>query len=288
MYTQRNTGGTASAQPAPAGPLGRKCTCHGPKKTNAAGHHPEQTRQVETGVAHRPTESLTGWSLNRTADAPLYGHRFNQINIFSHAVRNPATATLYETDEQTETLDAGIDAGATTADGGNSTSVTCGVTGSWVTIPNGVTLLATLNGNKLGAEFDMIAQFSPTAIPCSCACGEYRQYVRGEFKRNGATVTHRLCGANLDPTTFQEDCARIGGTDYKYGYRSIPFATSKFTAPDQATGCRFEGFDAPGIRGSSGDTLELTLDFRATLIDTCNGATLDGAEWSVAGMATVP
>jgi hypothetical protein len=162
------------------------------------------------------------------------------------------------------------------------------VTGSFSSIPSG-TVPATLSGSKLGATFNMIGDFSPTKIPCSCSCGEYRQYVRGTFTKNGSNVTHALCGTNLDPTTFQEDCARIGGTDYKYGYRSIPFATSKFTQPDQATGCRFEGFDAPGITGSSGDTLAVNLDFQASLIDTCNGYTnLTNASWSVSGSATVP
>jgi len=134
----------------------------------------------------------------------------------------------------------------------------------------------------------MIGKFSPS-IPCNCSCGEYRQYVRGEFTRNGSTVTHPLCGTNLDPKTYQEDCGRIGGKDYKYGYRSIPFATSKFTDPDQATGCKFAGYDAPGITGSSGDKLGVNLDFIGKLIDTCNGnKELASSSWSVQGTATVP
>jgi hypothetical protein len=217
------------------------------------------------------------------------GHAFGRIHVVPAGrpvARTVPSSTLFLTDEGTETITAGpvmAESGAAPTAG-----VTCGVTASWVDIPNSVSLPATLSGTELGVPFDMIAEFSPTQIPCSCACGEYRQYVRGEFKRNGTTVTHRLCGTTLAPTNFQEDCARIGGTDYKYGYRSIPFPTSKFENPDQATGCRFVGHDYPRIRGASGDTLEINLDFYAELVDTCRGATLAGAEWSVGGSATVP
>jgi hypothetical protein len=198
------------------------------------------------------------------------------------------TVSLFQTDEGTETIQApetDVLEGTTTA----TTVTECGVDGTWVSIPNGVTLHATLTGRKLGASFDMLADFSPINIPCSCSPGEYRQFVSGTFTRNGSPVTHPLCGTNLHPTTPQEDCARVGGTDYKYGYRSIPFGNSRFTNPDQASGCRFEGHDEPGITGSSGDTLALQLDFSAELVDTLRGiGGLQTAQWSVAGSATVP
>jgi hypothetical protein len=197
-----------------------------------------------------------------------------------------STVSLFETGEGTETLH-GEPSGTMAADGGGAPAASCGVTGSFSKIPNGV-MTASFIGSKLGASFDMIADFTATAIPCSCSCGEYRQYVRGVFKKNGTTVVHRLCANTLDPTTYHEDCATVGGTDYRYGYRSIPFASSKFTSPDQATGCRFEGYDAPGIVGASGDRLQLSLDFYADLVDTCRGMTLTGSAWSVIGDAIVP
>jgi hypothetical protein len=176
-----------------------------------------------------------------------------------------------------------------TANGGSSA---CSVTGSFSSIPSGA-VAATLTGTKLSAAFAMTGTFTPSgfvffAIPCTCWCGEYRQHVRGKFTRNGSAVTHALCGSNLDPTTFQEDCGIFGGTSYRYGYRSHAFATSKFT-PDQAGGCTFEGQDAPGITGSSGDTLAMNLDFKGELIDTCHGNTvLASSAWTVSGTATVP
>jgi hypothetical protein len=134
----------------------------------------------------------------------------------------------------------------------------------------------------------MIGEFSPS-VPCNCSGGEYRQYVRGRFTSNGSNVTHRLCGTNLHPTNYQEDCGVFGGTTYKYGYRSIKFGNSYFTNPDQATGCRFVGFDRPGIGGASGDTVSVNLDFLGGLIDTDNGnRVLAASMWSVVGSATLP
>jgi hypothetical protein len=165
---------------------------------------------------------------------------------------------------------------------------TCGVTGSFSSIPKG-TLQATLSGSKLGATFNMIGNFSPTSKSCSCSCGEYRQYIRGSFTKNGRPVVHALCGGNLEQKVFNEDCVIQGGTNYRYGYRSLSFATSKFTHLDQATGCRFEGFDAPGITGASGERLAVNLDFQGALVDTCNGnKVLASSSWSVSGSATVP
>jgi len=211
------------------------------------------------------------------------------------AEQKSAAATLVtgeggdqETETVTRTAD-GMDAGAGPSDGGlppGGAPPACKSVSGTANLPSG-TLPATLSGNKLGASWSMSADFtSDPADPAVCGpCGEYRQYVRGTFTKNGRTVTHRLCGTDLDPTTFQEDCAQIGSTQYKYGYHSIPFANSRFSRPDQATGQRWDGRDAPGITGSSGDTLGVNLDFQGSVIDTCNGATLGGSTWSVSGTA---
>jgi hypothetical protein len=202
-------------------------------------------------------------------------------------VRAARTSTL-EPDGDTETVAATETQALPDGRPDISAFSICGVSASFSTIPSGA-VAATLSGTKLGATFDMHGNFSATRIPCSCSCGEYRQYVRGYFKKNGSTVTHHLCGTDLDATNYQEDCVSIGGKDYKYGYRSNAFATSNFVNPDQATGCRFEGHDYPGIRGSSGDSLEVNLDFIGILIDTCDGnVTRAASNWSVQGTATVP
>ena len=157
----------------------------------------------------------------------------------------------------------------------------------FTSIPSGK-LTPTYSGGSFGASFDMKAEFE-TPIPCTCVSGEYRQFVRGWFKANGAKVTHRLCGSDLDAASYQEDCTRIGGTDYKYGYHSIPFATSKFTNPDQATGCNFIGYDRPAITGTTGDVLEMNLEFIGKLVDASDrDRELKSSSWSVVGSVTVP
>ena len=208
------------------------------------------------------------------------------------STKGPATRSIMsDGDTETLTVHDGGDCSSsgkaaqatTTIDGGSG----CSALGTFSSIPKNTTLVASLTGSKLHRAFSMIGAFAPS-IPCTCSCGEYRQFVRGTFTKNGSSVTHPLCGTNLDPTTFQEDCGIVGGTSYHYGYRSQPFATSKFT-PDQAGGCTFEGIDDPGILGASGDILAMNLDFKGQLIDTCNGNNiLDSAEWSVGGTAAVP
>ena len=169
-------------------------------------------------------------------------------------------------------------------------SHTCAPTGSFTSIPAG-TIPAVFGSGKFGASFDMKASFS-APIPCNCSCGEYRQFVRGYFNYNGSDLTHNLCSNTLSRTTWHEDCVTSGGTDLKYGYHSIPFATSKYKNPDQATGCDFEGFDFPGFSVgslSSGDTLEMHLEFEGKLVDACDGdKQLKSSSWTVEGSGTVP
>jgi hypothetical protein len=243
-------------------------------------------RDGSCGCGGRCTSSSKSRSL--TASAPKSGFDFGSIRIFPD--RPPATGTLVPVGEGTETLSS---QSATTADsdaGAAAPNCSSGVSGgSFSSIPNGVTLPATLTGNKLGATFSMVATFVPTQAGCASNCGEYRQYVRGQFVRNGTPVAHALCSNMLDPATYYEDCANIGGTIYKYGYHTIPFGTSYFDNPDQPNGLTFHGYDAPGLPGSSGDNLSLQLDFRGQLVDACNGdSVFRTAEWSVAGAATVP
>lgn len=156
---------------------------------------------------------------------------------------------------------------------------------TFTSIPSG-TLAATLSGGRLQAPFVMRATFD-TPIPCTCANGEYRQYVRGTFTAGGATVTHMLGpGRPMSATVFQEDGDVGAGT--VYGHRAIPGTKSRFR-PDQATGCQFEGEDEPGISAPSGTAVTMNLDFRGDLIDTSDAnRVVTTASWSVAGSGTMP
>jgi len=141
---------------------------------------------------------------------------------------------------------------------------------------------------KFAAPFRMEASFAPSGEGCDCHWGEYRQYVKGYLKTNGATYVHQLHARTLD-SSYQEDYWNQGGTWYHYGYRNQRFGTSYFDNPDQATGCDFHGYDLPRISGSSGDTLEINLGFKGQLIDTRDPAhPLASQEWTVSGTGTQP
>lgn len=158
---------------------------------------------------------------------------------------------------------------------------------NFTSIPSGK-ITASFSGSTLGAPFDMKGSFV-TNTPCNCSYGEYRQYVRGYFKSDGTKVTHNLCSNTLDESTYHEDCATSGGTNLKYGYRSIPFGTSNFNNPDQAGGCDFVGWDHPGISGATGKSLEVKLEFLGALIDTSSSnKVLKASSWSVEGSGTAP
>jgi hypothetical protein len=188
-------------------------------------------------------------------------------------------------DVVTETNGGGA---ATTGGGGTATPTAgCSVTGSFSTIPSG-NLAATMSGNRLGGSFTMISNFvASSGSGCTCSCGEYRQYVWGTFTANGNPVVHSLGGGrNLHPTTPQEDGDVGAGT--VYGHRSVLGTQSRFL-PNQATGCRFEGADQPGIASAtSGTVLAMNLGFRGDLIDTCNSNNVIAtSSWSVRGTGTV-
>jgi hypothetical protein len=159
------------------------------------------------------------------------------------------------------------------------------ISASFSSIPSG-TVAATISGGRLQGPFVMRATFD-TAIPCTCANGEYRQYVRGSFTAGGRTVNHMLGpGRPLDPSTFQEDGDVAAGT--VYGHRAVPGTKSRFR-PDQAGGCRFEGEDEPGISAASGTAVAMNLDFKGDLIDTADSnRVVTTASWSVAGSGTMP
>jgi hypothetical protein len=155
----------------------------------------------------------------------------------------------------------------------------------FTSIPSG-TVAAALNGSRLEAPFVMQATFA-TPVPCNCANGEYRQYVKGKFTSGGRPVTHNLGpGRPLSATAFQEDGDFAGGT--AYGHRSTAGPKDLFL-PDAAGGCKYAGEDEPGISDVSGKVVTMNLDFRGDLIDTLDAnRVVTTASWSVSGSATIP
>ena len=223
------------------------------------------------------------------SDPPvLHGHDFSRIPVFSSSA--PESPTRLPDGVETETQ------GPAPAPGVFPPSPPppppraaaddhCRTTGSFSSIPSGV-LTATMTGTKLGTTFNMVGDFD-AAIPCDCSRGEYRQWVRGVFTANGASVTHFIGpGITLHPATFQLD-GNATTANY-FGRRDYRTTYSHFE-PDQAGGCQFQGQDIPGISAGSGTVLAVNLDFQGKLIDTGDGnRELAAASWSVQGSGTVP
>jgi hypothetical protein len=113
--------------------------------------------------------------------------------------------------------------------------------------------------------------------------GQYRQYVRGEYRQNGVPQQHRLDDGPMTMNNWTED--KIGGK--RYGYRarsngapSAWFADAAFSQTDTANGPYLRTFDTPSATAQDD---EMELHFRGVLIDTRTNAVLDTRTWSVIG-----
>ncbi len=278
-----------------AGPTGECKECRSKRRSSSNGLGKRSLKGGKKAATGKTTTTYLHRSLSN-------GHDFGRLDVLDRSsptrLSDQRTITTGNDDNITATIGASLSRSylhtlgpeITETQAIASPSHSCVPTGSFTSIPSG-TIPAVFGSGKFGASFDMKASFS-APIPCNCSCGEYRQFVRGYFNYNGSDLTHNLCSNTLSRTTWHEDCATIGGTDLKYGYHSIPFATSKFKNPDQATGCDFEGFDFPGFSVaslSSGDTLDLHLEFEGKLVDACDGdKQLQSSSWTVEGTGTVP
>jgi hypothetical protein len=154
-------------------------------------------------------------------------------------------------------------------------------------------------------QFAMVARFSAPAHPADCRCGEYRQFVRGDFIRNGQRLDQPLVspsgGAPLSVLprppagalgdNFLEDSLQksTSGSNLRYGHRDDLPGNSDITdryLPIRATGCEYRGFDFPFLEGRPGDTYVIDLDLRGLIVDVCNRTAgkpqeLARKEWSV-------
>lgn len=155
-------------------------------------------------------------------------------------------------------------------------------------------------GTMFTEDFDMFIDFDPNAgYPTTCAVGEYRQFVRGEFRRNGVVKTHLLADPNGGPApamlprpaagaagdNFQQDGLDHPGPPrqlFFYGHRmGPPFATDVWL-PDRETGCQYRGHDGPGAGGATGDSVSAVLDFIGNAVDAASAdEVLATASWTV-------
>jgi hypothetical protein len=149
---------------------------------------------------------------------------------------------------------------------------------------------------SITGHFRMLAQFSKY---CGCADYEYRQFIRGHWKRTrggittdlGGTFTSEPAGA-LTPG-WQED-GNTTAAAVNYGHRAqtaegINQYVDDTGATDQAGGCRFEGDDSPGGPDSvmSGDVFDVDVNFRGEIQR--KGSAVETKHWTaIKGMFPVP
>ncbi|WP_406458011.1 hemopexin repeat-containing protein [Streptomyces sp. NBC_00876] len=155
-----------------------------------------------------------------------------------------------------------------------------------------------------GRTFDMQATMRQ-AHPSLCACGEYRQYVRGDFLYDGTRKNFLLQdGTGVPPVpllprpepgaaddNFREDGRPASQNlfthvDAHYGHRTGPTATvdvnDVYQPFPRRTGCAYTGHDTPMTQAAPGAFIRIDVDFRGRVIDTCNGgAVLQQSDWTV-------
>ena len=145
--------------------------------------------------------------------------------------------------------------------------------------------------------FQVRAQFSNT---CGCADYEYRQFIRGHWRRERAGVVTDLGptfntlpgGAGL-PAAFIED-GNTSSAALNYGHRAQPAeAINRYLdasgAVDQAGGCTYESEDTPGGADGvqPGDVFDIDVNFRGEVQR--NGRAVRTLHWTaIRGRFPVP
>jgi hypothetical protein len=144
-------------------------------------------------------------------------------------------------------------------------------------------------GDNFFAAYNIMAVFTNSA-GTSCANGEYRQLVKGQFSVDGTVISHVLCGSTIMSTDVWREDGCPPTACSAYGHRACPpRAWSAYTNPDQATGSQYAAYDQPGFRNiQPGNTYTIDLQFLGQLVDTSSGATLASRTWSVSGQLTAP
>jgi hypothetical protein len=157
---------------------------------------------------------------------------------------------------------------------------------------------------RCGGEFDMHAVFTD-ANPSIPACGECRQFIRGEFEVNGQPVSYiakehgvatpRLMRPRPGPDSTDDNFIEDGQAasnplnqfhvDLDYGHRNASVGNDNrndMYLLKRRSGAEYLGRDEPRGVGPPGTFYKIDVDFRGQLIDVCNGGTvLFTREWTV-------
>jgi hypothetical protein len=123
---------------------------------------------------------------------------------------------------------------------------------------------------SINAKFNMSARFSEY---CGCSDYEYRQYIRGHWKRERGGVVTDLGGTfTTEPAgrlneAFDEDGNNTTAA-LNYGHRNqTAEAGNQYSEADHATGCVYEGEDNPGGPDNvmPGDVFDIDVNFRGDI-----------------------
>jgi hypothetical protein len=159
------------------------------------------------------------------------------------------------------------------------------VKGNFVDIPSGEITAERKIGNKLGAMFNMKANFElndEASEDADCSKGVFVQYVSGKFIINGESINHRLpFGNKLDENLWNLDGP--ADTDNYYGKRGWNGDRASQYTP-HPNGGKFSGSDFPGLNVSEDEYGIVDLRFKAQLLDTGRKLILKERLWSVKGM----
>jgi hypothetical protein len=179
---------------------------------------------------------------------------------------------------------------------------------------------------RLHRDFEMEAGFEPAGREGDCSKGEYRQFVRTVWKRDG--VPQRTPGETNAATFVEDRSVSQGGLISVYGHRVLarpnPCSSVSVYSPHPVTGCRFWGWDDPWLlarlpqeherqvreKRPAGrldpvptEHIEMSNEFIGQLIDTCHFSdeevhqpsgpysgkgVLAQKSWRVAGAKQVP
>jgi len=141
--------------------------------------------------------------------------------------------------------------------------------------------------HKIGMHTEVDIEWNGSAAggeSCDCACGEYRQFVKGHAIVNEEDWSDPLAwGAKLEESVWHEDA----DTSPKYhlipGHRDrLGAAEDVFDRKDRLTGCHYHGKDNPNVHGlHPTDLLDIDMRFKGQTYDKCQDKYGPIHEWNL-------
>jgi hypothetical protein len=155
------------------------------------------------------------------------------------------------------------------------------VTGEFIdpTPEDGATLEARDVPPLTSPAFQPTARFDRVPPNDDYGYGEYRQLIKGAFRRGGRPQTHELKTGPMSEDKWKEDATQLAR--YGYRFRSQGVWTDGQGKEDKKHGSRYTTWDEPKAHK---DDDEMDLHFKGLLIDTGNdNSVIAERTWRVYG-----